>query len=500
MADNQLEITLTLRDELSANLTGVAEKLNSVQQDLKKLGREFTELGRSMSFFGAGVAAPFILAMKNASKTSDELAKSFRQIDSVSNQFYQSIATSLIPVIQSFTGLLATFLSWWNQIDARTRDVIVQFTFLSGVFIAVTGIVTILIGKLILLGSAIAGVMATMVGWAVLNLPLVATVAIVTTLIALMLKFKGVGDAVVSTFEVVFRFLMNGFHTVAGAIGKMVEVTLNGLLFIVEGLAKIPGPTQEAFKKMEDSIRQTAMVAREFANLELQEVANNTKAIGDIFLTGEGQWSNAFQAAKKNLESLGQTMGNLQNVGKKTAEVVAHSFKQNVDQAKSVLGELNGALVTAAAQNKKFAVAAQITSIGMAIMNTAEGVTKAWSYGPILGPIFAAMVAAAGAIQIATIASQKFAQGSSNVQPLAQGTDTVPSMLTPGEMVFPRTMADAIRAGEITVGGPSGGFGGGDINIVMSNVTINSKDSVRAIAEELGFEIERRLRSTRSSL
>lgn len=41
-----------------------------------------------------------------------------------------------------------------------------------------------------------------------------------------------------------------------------------------------------------------------------------------------------------------------------------------------------------------------------AIANTALGVTKAWSFGPILGPIFAAIVGAMGGIQVALIAKQ----------------------------------------------------------------------------------------------
>ncbi|MCJ7565281.1 MAG: hypothetical protein MUP52_11935 [Candidatus Aminicenantes bacterium] len=50
---------------------------------------------------------------------------------------------------------------------------------------------------------------------------------------------------------------------------------------------------------------------------------------------------------------------------------------------------------------------AKIIAIAEAIINTAEGVTKAWAQGgAIFGPILAAIVAAAGAVQIALIRSQ----------------------------------------------------------------------------------------------
>lgn len=60
-----------------------------------------------------------------------------------------------------------------------------------------------------------------------------------------------------------------------------------------------------------------------------------------------------------------------------------------------------------AAKKEKQKKKLEITqSIVQGIVNTALGVTKAWSLGPIIGPIMAAIVGAAGAIQVATMTSQ----------------------------------------------------------------------------------------------
>lgn len=50
-------------------------------------------------------------------------------------------------------------------------------------------------------------------------------------------------------------------------------------------------------------------------------------------------------------------------------------------------------------------------SIVQAIINTAEGVTKALTLGPVLGPIMAGIIGAMGAAEIAIIRAQKFARG-----------------------------------------------------------------------------------------
>jgi hypothetical protein len=115
-----------------------------------------------------------------------------------------------------------------------------------------------------------------------------------------------------------------------------------------------------------------------------------------------------------------------------------------------------------------------------------------------------AAVAAAAAMPIAASAEVAAlgAVTAAGAAHLAEGTDTVPAMLSPGEMVFPRSMADAIRAGSITVSGngQGGGGGNGDVYITLSGITINSKDNIRQLAEELGFEMKRKLRGARSNL
>lgn len=74
-----------------------------------------------------------------------------------------------------------------------------------------------------------------------------------------------------------------------------------------------------------------------------------------------------------------------------------------------------------------------------AIINVAQGVTKAIAEGGIVGVILGALVAAAGAIQIATISNQPppaYAKGTKSV-PGVGNRDTEHSLLTPGEMVIP---------------------------------------------------------------
>jgi hypothetical protein len=114
----------------------------------------------------------------------------------------------------------------------------------------------------------------------------------------------------------------------------------------------------------------------------------------------------------------------------------------------STLGSIAQLFEVAQGEGKKYAVFIKALRIAEAVMNTAAAVTSAMTMQPFIPVGMAAAISAGamGAAQIATIAAQ----------PFSKGTDSVPSVLTPGEMVIPRSFAAAIRSGDLSLGGPGG--------------------------------------------
>ncbi|MCH8853910.1 MAG: hypothetical protein IID41_14855 [Planctomycetes bacterium] len=76
-----------------------------------------------------------------------------------------------------------------------------------------------------------------------------------------------------------------------------------------------------------------------------------------------------------------------------------------VQKAKTVFAFVNAQTAGVANSNKVMFRLNQAAALGNAVVNIAQGITEAWKFGPILGPPLAAIVYAAGAAQIAAIAS-----------------------------------------------------------------------------------------------
>lgn len=87
--------------------------------------------------------------------------------------------------------------------------------------------------------------------------------------------------------------------------------------------------------------------------------------------------------------------------------------------------------------------ASQKAAYKTAVINIAEGATKALAQGGIAGPTLAAIVTAFGVAQLGIISAQKFAKG--GLVPGFGDRDTVPALLTPGEFVVTRQITTMLK-------------------------------------------------------
>jgi hypothetical protein len=102
-----------------------------------------------------------------------------------------------------------------------------------------------------------------------------------------------------------------------------------------------------------------------------------------------------------------------QNNAKRQAEIkaieeVAQREKWSAEETAAAKEQINRKYD---AKERKLKEVQRNMSIVQATVNTAVAVTKALEMGPVLGPIFAGIIGAMGAVQISLIKAQKFARG-----------------------------------------------------------------------------------------
>ena len=569
MSDKNLNILINLNDQLSASLNTIQKNLDEFSKQAKTVGRDIKEIGQTFALTGAAITGPFALALNAASKSSVELNNEFRKLNNVGNQLQSEVSNALLPSIQSFTEVIENLYSAFESIPKSIKESAIQGVVFTGVMITLGGVLSVLIGKVVILISNISKLSAAFLALEIAQQRMIlANIAIglgISLIIAAMIKWKGVADTIVSTFEVMFRFFMNGVHTIEVLFGKLVENVLKGLLLIVDGLAKIPGPTQSAFKAMADQIKQTADVAHEFASIELQNIAENTKNIGEILKTGEGEWSQTFENLKSGVTDFvdhiingnsqikedtsalnaelvrmeddlrllrqqnssqdflvskqqlqeqidlqrffqQEVMISMQGIASLSVSI-GKSLQQNLSvafsdiilrtkSAKEAFAELGRTLVKAVVdfmvqKGVAFALEKTMTALHIAISSTAAAATAA-AWAPAAAMVSLASFGGNAAPASAGIASTA-ALAQALAVPRAFGGDdiiTKPTLFLAGER-------GPERATFSPVGSKGFDGGGSTIQIFIDSPRINSTMDITKLAEELGFEIERKTRSAR---
>ena len=604
MDDNDLKITLSLDDQASDQAKqAFADVGNAAQQatskantslvemgtQLRSVGMEIGKASAALGFMGALVAAPFVLALHNASAESINVSNEMARLTTVTNKFQADLATAVLPVVHQLANELNGLVKGFEALSPSARDATAQAVLLTGEFllgVAAIGYFTKEIIALVANLMKLAGQFLVIEGGVIaLNIPLLAMVAIIATIVAVMIKWQAAGEGIVSGFEVLFRFLLTGVATVKLAFIGMAEAAVDSLEAIVAAIAKVPGPQQKMVQAAVAGIDQWRTSLEGLGSNEMAGVQNQVTKLGNLLVSGRGAWSRTyddvtksaklfFDASKKGNDDIVVeskktqtelvTLSNqLRDLNIQNANKAYLNEKQNLTDSVAMAKfyqtnwmqahETVTAFAIASAQSIKNDLGSAITDMitgaktaGQAFADLGKqmitmivnyfvqkGISMALDavFGKsLLAASVAAQVAAGAAITaafapaalVASIAtfgaadaaaaagfatasaaeiSSMAAVSTGGAAHLSEGTDTVPSMLSPGEMVLPNTMADAIRSGKLTLSGPSGnGSQQGNTYITNINIdkpTISKTSDIQALTEEISRRFYREVQRIR---
>ncbi len=512
MAQTELFIVLKLIDDATAgikksvegvktNFKKLADSTNKLGTETRLLGREIEHIGSIMTFVGGLTTAVFVKALHDSSSGSSAVRDSLERLSFVTSTFQRELAEAVLPVIERLTNFLSDLLTAFNSISPQLRNQILQFTLMSGIFLTLGGVIDIFIGKIFILGGNILKLSSFLIGLG----PVMLGVGVaIGGLIALMFKFEGVAKPVVTTFEIMFNFLKNGFLTLKATFELTISGMLDTLTRFSNVIGKLPSALGVIVKEMGSEISNASNELQKMAQNDLKGVITNTQTIDSLFKNGEGEWSKSFLSIRDAIKQIEDAFGNLNtNIPskvsqlsmnletlRKKAEEIRTTLEQGIGQAfgKMIVegqnfGESLKSLFKSVAEDF-------IAEVGRMIVKWLE-FTALKAIGSFFG------FNQGGEVQGFSKGSgmvQGFSQGSPNIMHLASGTDTIPAMLSPGEIVIPKSLSDSIRQGQLSLSGPK------EKTQNESNIQINiyyPKFKDESDMNKLGMEIQRQLRYPR---
>lgn len=198
MANQDINIKITLLDQVTKNLKTVSSNMRDFSRQMKETGRNLSQVGMYMTTLGAGITAPLMLAYKQASKFNAEIGHQLRETENVFNNLSLSIGKSLLPVMRQLTDTVAKAVDWWNSLEQATRDKIIQNFLKLGIALTSLGLAFVVVGNALKLLANLAVLSSTLLA---MN-PIVLAVAGSFILLALaMWKCKEVADLVITSIQ-----------------------------------------------------------------------------------------------------------------------------------------------------------------------------------------------------------------------------------------------------------------------------------------------------------
>ena len=305
--------------------------------------------------------------------------------------------------------------------------------------------------------------------------------------------------AVISTVKEASKFSMEAkktydefdisMKTLAVTIGQILAPAMEGITFVVKVLTDTIEAAVAGFIKLGTFIVEFFANIKEGPVEAYRRAMEISNAATDLFLN-KIEATSARVRAGLTFDKEKQNVIDLEKITVKAGYLIKKSWDAVIDAT----GQLGASLAQASELGRDFAVAAAAVALGMAIVNTATGVTRAFKDYPWpFSMVVAGIIAAAGAIQIATIAATKFHEGGVIRAHSGLAVGEVPIIAQTGEGILSRRGMSALGGAGI-LNALNGGFGAGrqiSVQNYIYNPVFRSDEDIDKLAEEISLRLAR---------
>ena len=289
MANTGVYIELQLIDKVTSDFS---KAFNSMKKDVDKIadsmiqvGRVVTQVGRNMTFLGATITGPMAIAFKTASNYSLEANESLKRLGDSTISLQTTIGNAMVPVINKLTEGISNLTKWFENLDPKIRNAIIQTTLIAGIFFTVGGLILHVAGNMVVL-------IGRMMQFGLANIPLLVMSGALIALIIFWDKLKDVAMPVINAIE----SGLSGMGWVALQVVAIFESVFEGITRTLEKifdlLSKIPGPQREFFETLRDTARGVA-----------DDFQTTGAAIQEMAMKLEANMINIYDGAKSNTAS-----------------------------------------------------------------------------------------------------------------------------------------------------------------------------------------------------
>lgn len=339
----------------TASAASASRKVEQIGQSIVSTTRQLSRVASAITYLGAEITAPLILAFKSAEKYSNSVREEMARLNNAIIQFRVSIAESLLPIMHRFSNAVADLVQRWQSLSPELRENMLRTALLTGVFLTLGGAISMVALKIIMLIGYVIKLVAAFATFAIIHPELLLIRIAIAGIIFAMFKWKEVGDIVMNTFQILFNMAIVGFN----AILYPINLITSALFAAATGAAKFfavtkNGEAKKAWNEIADSTWKVAQQYSDLANSNLKNVTNAGKSTWDTLITGQSDFSRGFDDMKTQAQSwidlfkdLGKTEINIPSLIPEASKTFAQGWRDATIQALADLSNFGNMASTA---------------------------------------------------------------------------------------------------------------------------------------------------------
>jgi hypothetical protein len=361
--------------------TRATNKVESIGQSVISTTRLLSRAASTLTFLGAGITAPLILAFKSAEKYSNSARTEIEKINNAVIGFRVSIAESLLPMMHKMGNAIADLAQRWQSLSPQLRENMLRTALLTGIFLTLGGVISMVALKILMLAGYVIKLAGAFAAFAIVNPELLLIRVAIVGIVFAMFKWKEVGDIVMNTFQIIFNMARIGFNSMLYLVNNITSA----FFAATTGALKF-GAAIALNKDAKNSLNELAQGAwklsqrySELANTNLKNIADIGMNTFNVLTTGQSDFSRGFEDMKSQAQSwigLFKDLGS-KEIGVKNWQEASKTFAQGwqdaLDKTRADLSNW-GAMATTVFEGSVQTLSSGFSNLGMSLIGMGDDI------------------------------------------------------------------------------------------------------------------------------
>ncbi len=315
-------------------------RMQAMGQDVLSSAGKLKIMSTQLIFAGASILAPFVLAVNQASKSNWELGNRLQALNTITKEFTNEIANRTVVWLDRLYVLVNNLNNGFKNLSPAVKQLIVDFTLLSGIVLIVTGIgmkiwraFQVIKGAFLIGSAAVLSFFETIALLAMYHPIAAAIIAIVGAIALLIVDTKYFGNVIKDILGAVATTAVYGLLGAWDTFCSYFYKTISAILGYIAKIPFLPNAMKQWLLEASNTMNEVSASFSASASADTQIWLNAWANIGQRGKEAAGElrssWQQFYDGFKEGMTNSIKKLSDFKEMGKNAASELASGMQSS---------------------------------------------------------------------------------------------------------------------------------------------------------------------------